>query len=147
MKKIPLYKGALTAVATGTVIAACILIVGEYTRVPAPSAPPVREAEQTPTVTPSLFQYIEVREGCGPYFEGPCVNTRSGPGLEYPVVSKLRIGAVLKVADAVTRDLPAQAGGREGYKISFDGGVRYPERVAGERVVAAGGGHMVFDDG
>ena len=141
MKKIPLYKGALTAVATGTVIAACILIVGEYTRVPAPSAPPVREAEQTPTVTPSLFQYIEVREGCGPYFEGPCVNTRSGPGLEYPVVSKLRIGVVLKVAEKVTRE------GREWYRISFDEGVRYPERVTGDWFVAADVVHMFYDDG
>lgn len=79
-------------------------------------------------------------EGCGPYYEGPCVNMRSGPGTDYPAVAKLRIGVVLKVAETVVSD------GREWYKISFDEGLRYPERVSGDRYVAADT-VRVFKDG
>lgn len=147
MKKIILYRGAFAAVATGAVIAAGILIIDEYTKSVVPGTPPARQEEQAPVETPSLFQYIEVLEGCGSSFGGPCVNMRSGPGLEYPVVSKLRIGVVLKVAETVMRDLPAQAGGSEWYRISFAEGVRYPERVTGDWFVSAEVVHMFYDDG
>ncbi len=97
--------------------------------------------QDDPIIEPSFFQYIEVAEGCGPYYEGACVNLRSGPGTGYPSVSKLRVGVVLKVADTVVGD------GREWYKISFDEGLRYPERVAGDLYVAADVVHLFSDDG
>lgn len=97
----------------------------------------------TTTPQPPLFQYIEVLEGCGPYFEGPCVNVRSGPGTEYPVVTKLRIGMVLKVTNtSEVRD------GHEWYKIQFDDEeVRYRERITGDWFVAADVVRLFYDDG
>lgn len=85
---------------------------------------------QSPT-PPPLFKYIEVVDGCGPNFEGTCVRMRSGPGVEYGVVSRLRTGMVLRVADTLTEN------GQEWYKIKFDDAVRYPERVKGEWFVSA----------
>ena len=76
-------------------------------------------------------QYIEVIESCGPYFDGTCVNIRSGPGTQYPVVTTLRRGAVLKVAGKVTRD------NHDWYKIVFDEWLRYPERVRGSWYIAS----------
>ena len=74
--------------------------------------------------------YIEVTDGCGPYFEGTCVNVRSGPGTQYPVVTKLRAGVVLRVASSIESD------GHTWYKIAFDEWLRYPERVQGAWYVA-----------
>src|SRR3989344_1947953 len=51
-----------------------------------------------------LFEYIEVTGGCGVRFEGECLNVRSGPGEDYPAVTKLRNGIVLKVDGKVERD-------------------------------------------
>lgn len=90
---------------------------------------------------PRLFSYIEVTEGCGPDFEGACVNVRSGPGLEYPVVSKLRKGAVLKVSDTAAGD------GAAWHRVSFDEGLRYPERVSGEWYVSAEVVRLFKDEG
>lgn len=101
---------------------------------PTPTAIPV-------TVAPSGFQYVEVIDGCGPYFIGPCVNMRSGPGMEYPVVMHLRNGMVLKVLDTVVHD------GRAWYKIMFDEGVRYPERITGDWYVAADYVELFTDEG
>lgn len=104
---------------------------------PAAAARPQGEASDNPTfVAPiilesPIYQYIEVMDGCGPYWEGTCVNMRSGPGTEYPSVAKLRTGVVLKVAEIVLVD------GVGWYKIAFDEGVRYPERVTGDWYVAA----------
>lgn len=78
-----------------------------------------------------LNEYIQVVDSCGPYFTGVCVNMRSGPGVEYPVVMKLRNNMVLKVADTV------EEGGRTWYKIGFDGEIHYPERVIGDWYVVA----------
>ncbi len=88
-----------------------------------------------------IFQYIEVIDGCGPYWEGACVNMRSGPGTEHPIVSKLRTGIVLKVAEIVIVD------GVGWYKIAFDEGVRYPERVTGDWYVAADYVRLFTDTG
>ncbi len=100
------------------------------------------QSTSTPAVSePALFQYIEVLESCGPYFEGACVNMRSGPGTTYPVVLQLRTGMVLKVADTVTRD------GREWYKIAPDKTIRYPERLTSGWYVAADKVHLFYDDG
>ncbi|MCE9644122.1 L,D-transpeptidase family protein [Candidatus Parcubacteria bacterium] len=77
------------------------------------------------------YHYIEVTNGCGPYYDtGTCVNMRSGPGTNYPVIGRLRTGVVLKVEDTtIQKD-------RAWYKIIFDGEIRYPERVKGNWYVA-----------
>lgn len=90
------------------------------------------EGISTATTTPEgTVQYVEVVDGCNPYFVGECVNVRSGPGLEYAVVSRLRTGVVLRVAEAVTRN------GSTWYKIEFSHELAYPERVQGSWYVAA----------
>jgi hypothetical protein len=88
-----------------------------------------------------LFEYIEVENGCGPYFEGTCVNVRSGPGEDYPIVTRLRNGVVLKVGGEVQR------GARTWYKIVFDEWIRYPERVTGDWYVAADYVYPLLDEG
>lgn len=90
-------------------------------------------ATTTPQPEPKHDHYIEITNGCGPYYDvGPCVNMRSGPGVEHPMVARLRTGVVLKVEDETIK-----TSGTEWYKIIFDGSIRYPERVAGDWYVAA----------
>lgn len=103
---------------------------------------PTSTATAIPVVTrPPLFQYIEVIESCGIHYEGVCVNMRSGPGAEYPVVAKLRTGIVLKVADTVTSE------DHVWYEIQFDEGVRYPERVSSGWYVASDYVQSFTDEG
>lgn len=83
----------------------------------------VQEASSTQL---ELKQYIQVTGGCSPSFQGKCLNVRSGPGVEFTVVRQLRNNIVLEVADTVQNDL-----GETWYKIGFEGGVRYPERLSG----------------
>lgn len=109
-----------TPVATSTVSTTTIATLGER------------------VATSSTF--VEVIDGCGPYFGGPCLNVRSGPGTSYPVVAKLRTGVVLKSAGSVER------AGRTWYKIVFDEWLRYPERVEGDWYVA-GDYVRAFQDG
>lgn len=82
---------------------------------------------------PAIYRYIAVVEGCGPAYDGSCVRGRSGPGTDYPIVARLRIGTVLKVADSVERD------GHVWHRVVFDEWLRYPDRakkiyVAADRV-------------
>lgn len=94
-----------------------------------PGALPIPAATSTPADT---FLYIEVTDSCGPYYDGgDCVNMRSGPGTSFRSVARLRTGVVLKVAETVEAD------GMTWYKILFDEGVRFPERVTGNWYVAA----------
>ncbi|MDO8522799.1 MAG: L,D-transpeptidase family protein, partial [bacterium] len=92
-------------------------------------------------VKPVLFEYVEAIDGCGPYFEGPCLNARSGPGQDYDVILRLRNGMVLKVGGMVERD------GKNWYKIKFDEHIRYPERVRGDFYVAAEYVRALLDEG
>lgn len=85
-----------------------------------------KEETEVITVDPTLFEYIEVIDSCGSYFEGECLNVRSGPGKEFSVIGKLREGQVLKVGGEAERD------GEIWYKIVFDEWIRYPERLSGE---------------
>jgi hypothetical protein len=88
-----------------------------------------------------LFEYVEVDDGCGPHFEGDCLNVRSGPGLEYPVVAQLRNGIVLKVGGEVKRE------GERWFKIVFDEWLRYPERVTGDWYVDARYVEVLLNEG
>ncbi len=77
-------------------------------------------------------QYIEVTDGCGVHFgETECLNVRSGPSKEFPVVMQLRNGIVLKVDGLIENE--------EGrwYKIIFDEWLRYPNRVSDNWYVSA----------
>ncbi len=75
--------------------------------------------------------FIEVVDGCGPYHEGACLNTRSGPGTDYPVLHTLRAGAVLRYDGIVERE------GRTWLRIVFDEWLRYPNRLPSELYVAS----------
>jgi len=115
-------------------VAAFVVLYGVTVWRPSPAAlPPVAAALSAQQETaPPLSQYVEITDGCGPHYEGTCVNMRSGPGTEFPVVLPLRTGMVLKVASTtIAKD------GRTWYQIGFDGWIRYPERVVGEWYVAA----------
>lgn len=85
----------------------------------------------SPTPATSTSVYIEVTDGCGPYYDGPCLNARSGPGTEFEKVGQLRTGMVFKTAEKVENE------GRIWYKIVFDEWLRYPERHATDWYVAA----------
>jgi lipoprotein-anchoring transpeptidase ErfK/SrfK len=133
-------------------IAGVIFVVfafSHWTSLPAPGSVPnelpsttaTSTAEGNAPIRSGLHQYIEVDDSCGPYYEGVCVNMRSGPGTAYPVVMQLRNGVVLKVADTVVAD------GRTWYKIGFDGPIRYPERVNGGWYVAADYARLFTDPG
>lgn len=92
-------------------------------------------------VEPVLFEYIEVTGGCGPHFQGECLNARSGPGIEFDVQRQLRNGIVLKVGGRVARD------GQMWYKIVFDEWLRYPERAEGDWYVLSDYVEVLYDEG
>lgn len=79
-----------------------------------------------------LFAYMEVMDGCGPYYNtGECVNMRAGPGTDYAVVARLRTGVVLRVEKQITVD------GNVWNKIGFDNVVRYTDRLPADIYVSA----------
>ena len=93
-----------------------------------PTPPTVIPTEKS---KPAAKGFIEVMQSCGPYYKiDTCVVVRSGPGIEYPAVLRLRNGIVLRVSDTV------EAEGHTWYKITFDDWLRYPDRISGEWYVA-----------
>ena len=86
-------------------------------------------------------EYIEVIESCGPRFLGDCVAVRSGPGTQYRAVAALRRGVVLKTSAKILAD------GHLWYRISFDEGLLYPQRVQSAWYVAADYVRPFFSDG
>lgn len=82
---------------------------------------------------PVLHSYIEIIDGCGPNFEGTCVNLRSAPTSTAPAIGKLRAGMVLPVAKETETD----STGRAWHKVEFIEWIRYPDRVAPDWYVAA----------
>src|SRR3989338_1074637 len=109
--------------------------------VPAATTAPVKQIEPVVPPAPVLFQYIEIIDSCGPYYGGKCVNARSGPGEEYRTVARLRNGMVLKVGGTVER------GGRTWYRVVFDEGLLYPERVSTHWYVAGDYVRSFSDEG
>jgi hypothetical protein len=97
-------------------------------------------ASSTATST-QLYPYIEVIDSCGPYFQGDCVNIRSGPGEHHIVVNRVRRGAVLQIEDKVYET------DRKWYKIVFEEKLKYPERVKDDWYVAADFVRVFYDDG
>ncbi len=92
-------------------------------------------ATTTPEIKPALSStksnYIEVMDGCSPYYVGECVNVRSGPGTNYPSIFKLRTGVVLAVESSIVVD------GQAWYKIFFVHELLYPDRFTRELYVRA----------
>lgn len=88
-----------------------------------------------------MFEYIEVVDGCGPHFEGECLNVRSGPGTDYSVVTQLRTGIVLKIDGSVER------GGVNWYKVVFDEWLLYPDRVKSDWYVHEDFVKILYDEG
>jgi len=104
---------------------------------------PTVETEEL-LVTPienTLFEYVEVVDGCDIHYEGECLLVRSGPGIEFDVVARLRNDMVLKVDGSVTRD------GMTWYKVVFDEWLRYPERLEHDWYVAADYVEVLYDEG
>lgn len=110
--------------------------------VPALSAPMAASPTPLPPPPPREKRtYLQVIEGCGPSYEGACLNARSGPGTQYPVVMQFRSGMVLAAAGAAV-----EHGGRSWYRIAFDEWLRYPDR-ARTMYVAADFVVPVLDEG
>lgn len=106
----------------------------QISRLPAAVMQIVAGPDPEPKVEPAHFHYVEIIDGCGPYYDtSECVNMRSGPGIEYPVVERLRTGVVLMVEPETVMGEDA----REWYKVIFGTTLRYPERVAGDLYVAS----------
>ena len=108
---------------------------------PSVSLEPEGVEETTPAQESEGFPYIEIVESCGPYFDGECVNLRTGPGTEFPVVMKLRNHMVLKVASTTER------AGTTWYQIGYDTVVKFPERVESEWWVDADYTRLFYDLG
>lgn len=68
--------------------------------------------------------YIEIINGCGPYWAGVCTGVYSTPSSTSTPVTYLRNGTVLKVSEKV-----ADENGNVWYKIVFDEWLRYPQRI------------------
>lgn len=100
--------------------------------VPLPEARAVTHEDIT--VSPSdavSSEFVVVKDSCGTHFDGECVRVRSGPGTEYPVISRVRNDMVLKVGGNMEVD------GQSWYKIVFDEWLRYPERIENDWYIAA----------
>jgi hypothetical protein len=89
----------------------------------------------------TLFEYVEVIDGCDIHFEGDCLLVRSGPGTEFDAVARLRNDMVLKIDGSVTRE------GMMWYKVVFDEWLRYPERLESDWYVAADYVSVLYDEG
>lgn len=88
-----------------------------------------------------LFEYVEVVDSCGPYFDGECLNARSGAGEDYNVVMRLRNGMVFKIGSTIN------IGEKTWYEIKFDEQIRYPERIKENLYVAGEYVRMFLDEG
>lgn len=110
----------------------------------ATTTPVVKYIKKIPPPTPTeteLFHYVEIVDSCGPFYDGTCVNMRSGPGLDYSVVARLRNGAVLKVGEAIENN------DQYWYRVILDEWIRYPERVTSDWYVSANYTQSFFNEG
>jgi len=144
-KKLLSYAAAFVAVIFILASSWYVFSAGVFAKNILPAAVAVWQGTSTPpAITTPLYKYIEVVDGCGPYYDtGTCVNMRSGPGTEYPIVARLRTGVVLRVAD----DAVTAQDGSVWYKIVFATKLLYPERVQGDLFVAASAVNLFLDDG
>lgn len=90
---------------------------------------------------PGMRTYLEVVDSCGSDYSGECVVARSGPGVTYPAVARLREDIVLEVGTSLIVD------GQVWHQIVFDEFLRYPERLRSEWYVAGDYVAIFFDPG
>lgn len=109
-----------------------LIVIEASTEIESPIKFPVDE---------TLFEYVEVVDGCDIHFEGDCLLVRSGPGTEFDAVARLRNDMVLKIDGSVTRE------GMMWYKVVFDEWLRYPERLESDWYVAADYVEVLYDEG
>lgn len=82
---------------------------------------------------PVASDFVEIMEGCDAQYVGECVVARIGPGEEFSVALRLRVGMVLPVASTSVQD----SLGNSWYRIEFSEWVRYPGRVGKSMFVDA----------
>lgn len=110
----------------------------------ATTTPVVKYIKKIPPPAPTeagLFHYVEIVDSCGPFYDGVCVNMRSGPGLNYSVVARLRNGAVLKVGEAI------EDNDQYWYRVILDEWIRYPDRITSDWYVSANYTQSFFNEG
>jgi hypothetical protein len=90
----------------------------------------VQEVDEVVEIV-AVEEYFEVVDSCGSDYVGDCLLVRSGPGEEFPVVSRLRNGIVLKVGEKIESETG------QWYEVVFDEWLRYPERVTGKWYVSS----------
>lgn len=87
--------------------------------------------DEAPLAT-GTARYVQVITSCDNEYRGECVRVRAAPSATSTIVSKLREGMVLRVADEVYG-----ADGQKWFKISFDEWLRYPERITSDWYINA----------
>lgn len=117
--------------------------VAGYVRIPLNVLGPITTASATTSAsTPVLFTYIRINDSCGPSFGEGCVNVRSAPSIDAPILLKIRSGVVLKVKDSI------EINGMKWYQLSFDDEwLRYPERVTTGMYISADYATSFMDEG
>ena len=146
MKRLRKHKVSIV-IALASVAILCGLVAVWQVRNHAPLAPamlapwPTNLSEPAVVTEAKPFEYLEVTDGCNPYYVGTCVNMRSGTSSTSPVVERLRTGVVLKVESTVTVD------GHDWYKIKMDKDIRFPERVTSDWYVYADAVELFNDVG
>lgn len=130
-KKVTIYSIAIVSTIILLFVWWCLIVLNKYET--NPNSPYVSAYEVVKTIakpTSKQYTYVEVIDSCNPYFVGDCVNMRNGPGSDYPVVTRLRNGVILKVGETISKD------GHDWYKVLFTTELLYPERVKGDWYVA-----------
>jgi len=141
MKKPRVYFIILIIISILAIYIWIVLTSNKNTKISPSTSATVLNNEVSTSTLPSekLFQYIEIENACDWTEVGTCVNMRSGPGDQYPVVARLRNGIVLEVGESVVVD------GQTWYKIIF-GNISYPDRVDGDLYVAQTDSVTLFTD-
>lgn len=91
------------------------------------SSPPTTDVPQI-ALEPKQSSFITITDSCTYNYVGDCVRVRSGPGLDFPVVAKLRNDMILKIDPS--KD--TEADGYLWHKIVFDEFLQYPERITSD---------------
>ncbi len=108
-------------------------VVSVITPTSSPETTPPIVTKQIEIPEPTkLFPFIVIKNSCDAHYVGECVRVRSGPGLSYPVVTRLRNGVLLMVSTTTV-----EGDTHTWYHITFDEVLKYPERVVGEWWVAS----------
>lgn len=132
MKKTTIYILILVLVILGGIFFVTSIKNRNGSENPLPGSVVPVDNEEVPVKEPEpLFNYIEIVDGCNHAYENMCVNLRAGPGTNYDVIEKLRIGIVLRVEPKII-----EGDEHDWYKIVFDNKLQHPERIKSDWYVA-----------